>query len=124
MTALGAVRLDREYSWRRGGGGVYRADRALGVEGFLTRQATRLLVLAGVEHSFARAQQVVKEFCGWQVDDEGVRQATHPPARHAAATRVDRGDAQRFAVAKGVVEVLIDAGKVNTRDGWRDVKVG
>jgi hypothetical protein len=124
MTALGPVRLNRPYTWHRDEGGTFRADHVLGVEGFLTRQATRLLVLAGVEHSFARAQQVVKEFCGWQVDDEVIRQATHAQARRAAATRVDRGDAQRFAVAKGVVEVLIDAGKVNTRDGWRDVKVG
>ena len=124
MTALGPVRLDREYSWRRGDGGDFRADHALGIEGFLTRQATRLLALAGVEHSFARAQRVIQEFCGWQVDDEVIRQATHAQARRAAAERVGRGDAQRFAGAKGAVEVLIDAGKVNTRDGWRDVKVG
>ncbi len=124
MTALGPVRLDREYSWRRGEGGTFRADHALGIEGFLTQQATRLLVLAGVEHSFSRAQQVVKEFCGWQVDDEVIRQATHAQARRAATARPDRGDTRRFANANGVVEVLIDAGKVNTRDGWRDVKIG
>ncbi|AMV28008.1 hypothetical protein VT84_26625 [Gemmata sp. SH-PL17] len=123
-TALGPVQLDREYSWCRGHGGTFRADHALGIEGFLTRQATRLLVLAGVEHAFARAQQVVAEFCGWQVDDEVIRQATHAQAKRAAAARPGRGDAGRFATAKGAVEVLIDAGKVNTRDGWRDVKVG
>jgi hypothetical protein len=124
MTALGLIRLDRQYTWRREDGGTFPADRALGVDGFLTRQATRLLVLAGVEHSFARAQQVVQEFCGWQVDDELIRQATHEEARRAAATRPSRGDGRRFADAAGVVEVLIDAGKVNTRDGWRDVKIG
>jgi hypothetical protein len=124
MTALGPIRLTRQYTWRRDGGGTFRADHALGVEGFLTPQATRLLTLAGVEHSFARAQQVVKEFCGWQVDDEVIRQATHAQAARAAATRSNRGDAQRFANAPGEVEVLIDAGKVNTRGGWRDVKVG
>lgn len=124
MTALGPVRLNRQYTWHRDAGGTFRADHVLGIEGFLTRQATRLLVLAGVEHSFARAQRVVKEFCGWQVDDEVIRQATHAQAKRAAAARADRGDTPRFAVAKGVAEVLIDAGKVNTRDGWRDVKIG
>lgn len=124
MTALGLVRLNRQYTWHRDDGGTFPADHALGIDGFLTRQATRLLVLAGVEHSFARAQQVVHEFWGWQVDDEVIRQATHEEARRAAATRSSRGDAQRFAGVKGVVEVLIDAGKVNTRDGWRDVKIG
>jgi hypothetical protein len=124
MTALGLVRLDRQYTWCRDEGGVFPADRTPGIDGFLTRQATRLLVLAGVEHSFTRAQQVVQEFCGWQVDDEVIRQVTHARARHAAATRPGRGDGPRFASAGGAVEVLIDAGKVNTRDGWRDVKVG
>jgi hypothetical protein len=112
------------YSWCRDDGGTFRADRVLGIEGFLTRQATRLVTLAGVEHSFARAQQLVQEFCGWQVDDEVIRRATHAQAKRAAAERADRGDAARFARASGVVEVLIDAGKVNTLDGWRDVKLG
>ncbi len=80
MTALGPIRLTRQYAWRRDDEGVFRADQALGIEGFLTRQATRLLVLAGVEHSFARAQQVVEEFCGWRVDDEVIRRATHAQA--------------------------------------------
>lgn len=124
MTALGSVRLTRQYTWRRDEGGRFPADDALGIDGFLSRQATRLLTLAGVEHSFDRAQQVVQEFCGWSVDDEVIRQVTHTQAKRAAATRLHRGDAERFAMASGVVEVLIDAGKVNTRDGWRDVKIG
>jgi hypothetical protein len=124
MTALGPIRLERQYTWRRSDGGTFRADGVRGVKGFLTRQATRLVTLAGVEHSFARAQQLVQEFCGWQVDDEVIRRATHAQAGRAAATRADRGDAARFAASSGDVEVLIDAGKVNTTDGWRDVKVG
>jgi hypothetical protein len=101
----------------------YPADAVLGIDGFLTRQATRLVTLAGVEHSFARAQQVLQEFCGWQVDDEVVRRTTHAEAKRAAA-RPDRSDSEAFAKASGGVEVLVDAGKVNTLDGWRDVKIG
>ena len=96
----------------------------MGIEGFLTRQATRLVTLAGIEQSFTRAQQLLQEFCGWQVDDEVIRKTTHAQAKRAAAERPHRGDARRFARELGEVEVLIDAGKVNTRDGWRDVKVG
>lgn len=124
MTALGAIRIDRQYRWSGGGGGTFAADATLGIDGFLTRRATRLVSLAGVEHSFARAQQVLQEFCGWQVDDELIRRTTHTQATRAAATRADRGDAERFVRATGPIEVLIDAGKVNTLDGWRDVKVG
>jgi hypothetical protein len=96
----------------------------LGLDGFLTRQAARLVVLAGVEHPLARAQQVLRAFCGWDVGAELIRRTTHAHARRAGAGRARRGDAVRFAAAPGAVELLIDAGKVNTLDGWRDVKVG
>ena len=120
-TALGPVTLSRQYSWHARDGGTYRADAVLGFDGFLTRQARRLVTLAGIEHSFARAQQVLGELCGWQVDDEVIRRTTHAQARRAARERPTRDDAAAFAAATGEVEVLMDAGKVNTRDGWRDV---
>ena len=123
-TALGPVLVSREYSWRAGDGGTFRADAVLGFEGFLTRQAQRLVTLVGVEHSFARAQQVLGELCGWQVDDEVIRQTTHAQARRATRERPTRSDATTFAAASGEGEVLMDAGKVNTLDGWRDVKIG
>lgn len=83
-----------------------------------------MVTLAGVEHSFARAQQVLHEMCGWHVDDEVIRQTTHAEARRAAHERPTRTDAIAFANASGDVEALMDAGKVNTREGWRDVKIG
>jgi len=122
-TALGPVSVSREYSWHPVAGGVFRADAALGLDGFLTRQARRLVTLAGAEHSFARAQQVLAELCGWQVDDEVIRRTTHAEARRAAGRRPRRADVAAFAEAPGAVEVLMDAGKVNTLDGWRDVKL-
>lgn len=82
------------------------------------------MALVGVEHSFARGQQLLAELCGWQVDDEVIRRTTHAEARRATHERATRGDATAFDRAKGEVEVLVDAGKVNTRDGWRDVKIG
>jgi len=123
-TALGAITVARNYTWARDGGGAFRADAVLGLDGFLTRQAARLVVLAGVEHPFARAQQVLRAFCGWDVGAELIRRTTHAHARRAGAGRARRGDAVRFAAAPGAVELLIDAGKANTLDGWRDVKVG
>lgn len=124
MTAVGPVCVSRDYVWSATEGGAFRADEMLGLDGFLTRQATRLATLAGVEHSFARAQQVLKEMCGWQIDDEVIRQTTHAQAKRAAQERPGRGDAESFATASGAIEVLVDAGKVNTLAGWRDVKIG
>jgi hypothetical protein len=93
------------------------------VDGYLTAAATRLAVLAGVRQSFAKAEQLLAELCGWDLDDDVIRKATHAAAARAAATRPERGDAARFAEAAGVVELPIDAGKVNTTEGWRDVKM-
>jgi hypothetical protein len=123
-TAVGPVLLTREYTWHPHDGGTFPADAALGVDGFLTRQARRLVTLVGVAHSFARGQQLLAELCGWQVDDEVIRRTTHAEARRAAERRPTRPDAAPFAAASGAAEVLIDAGKVNTLTGWRDVKVG
>jgi hypothetical protein len=123
-TALGPVGVTRHYVWHPAAGGRFPADEVLGVDGFLTRQARRLVALVGVEHSFARGQQVLAERCGWQVGDEVIRRTTHAEARRAADERPARGDAPTFAAAAGGVEVRMGAGKVNTLDGWRDVKVG
>ena len=79
--------------------------------------------LAGVRDSFARAEAVLAELAGWELDDETIRRLCHAEAGRAAAGRDERATAQAFAAAAGDAEVQIDAGKVNTQDGWRDVKV-
>jgi hypothetical protein len=95
----------------------------LGVDGYLTAAARRMAVLAGARQPFAKAQQLLAELSGWDLDDDTIRRATHAAAAAAAAARDERGAAARFAAAAGVIEVPIDAGKVNTTGGWRDVKV-
>jgi hypothetical protein len=104
-------------------GGAYPADATLGVAGYLTAAATCMAVLAGTRQSFAHAEQLLRELSGWTLDDDTIRQATHTAAARATATRDQRAAAERFAAAAGVIEVPIDAGKVNTTVGWRDVKV-
>ena len=89
----------------------------------MTAAAERLAVFAGVRDSFARAQSALHELCGWDLDDDGIRTLTHAAAARATATRPDRDDVDRFDRAPGHVEVPIDAGKVNTDTGWRDVKL-
>ena len=122
-TALGPVSVNREYYWNEDGG-VFRADAVLGIDGPRTRQAIRLIALAAVDNSFARSQFVLREFCGWTIDDETIRRTTHAEAKRASVERPTRADATRFAAAPGAIEILIDAGKVNTLEGWRDVKIG
>ena len=82
-----------------------------------------MATLAGVRDSFARAEAMLSELCGWRLDDDAIRRTTHASARRATSTRDTRTDDERFAQASGAVEVAIDAGKVNTDTGWRDVKM-
>ena len=122
ITAFGPIRFARRYTSGPDGGG-YPADAALGIDGFLSRQASRMTSLLGVSHPFDRAQRLLEQLCGWSVDAETIRRSTHASARRAAAERPTRADAARFAAAPGAIELLIDAGKVNTAGGYRDVKL-
>ena len=120
MTALGGMKLTRAYE-SLSGEGCFPADDDLGVDGYLTTQAKRLASLAGVMQSFAKAQMLLRDLCGWTLDEETIRLLTHAVAKSASSSRTSREDATRFGAASGEIEVAIDAGKVNTRGGWRDV---
>lgn len=124
MTAVGPVHVRRTYFQcglcKQAEFGV---DRVLGIEGYLTQGAMRMATLAGVQQSFARAEQLLDELAGWQLDDETIRRVCHQTANKAHAAREERATAACFAKAPGDCEVHIDAGKVNTFEGWRDVKV-
>lgn len=123
MTAVGRIRLRRQYAVTADEG-RFPADAILGIEGYVTAAAQRMAVLAGTRDSFARAEVMLRELAGWELDDEGIRQLTHAAAKRLRASRPQRTDSERFAKAAGVVEVQIDAGKVNTTTGWRDIKLG
>jgi hypothetical protein len=90
----------------------------------VTRAACRMACLLGVQQSFGRAEIALAEVAGWDLDDNTIRQLCHATAAQATARRDERATAEAFAEAPGDLELHLDAGKVNTRDGWRDVKVG
>lgn len=125
MTALGAVVLWRAYfSCRACHLGGYFADRILGLEGFLTRQATRLICLLGGQNSFATAERLLTECCGWKVSDERIRRACQAEAAPIAAFRADSPAIAAAFTTAGDIEFQTDAAKVNTTGGWRDLKIG
>jgi hypothetical protein len=105
------------------GQGEFGADRLLGIDGYVTDAARRMACLLGVQQSFARAELALAEVAGWELDDNTLRRLCHATARQASATRAERATAEAFAQAQGDLELQIDAGKVNTEGGWRDVKV-
>lgn len=100
-------------------------DERVGLDDYLSPQARRLCCLAGGSWSFDRAEAHLHEFCGLRVSDELIRQATEQIAVRMgefAATAPE--PVAEFTAAKGEAEFETDAVKVNTVDGWRDVKIG
>lgn len=126
MTALGEAAVLRTYfACSICGQGGPHVDRRIGLDGFLSRQATRLACLVGGQRSFADAARLLAACCGWTLSDETIRHACLAEAPRIAAfeaTAPDLGAA--FAAAVGDVEFQLDAAKVNTTDGWRDMKIG
>lgn len=79
---------------------------------------------AGVSDSFRQAEALLLDLAGWKIDAETIRRYCHEDAAAARARRAERQTLpERFAAAVGDRELHLDAGKVNTPEGWRDVKV-
>lgn len=115
--------MDRRYfNCPRCQQGDFGGDRLLGITGYLTTGARRMACLAGIRQSFAQAEQLLTELARWELDDETIRRLCHAEAARARAHREERTTAAAFRAAPGDAEVQIDAGKVNTSEGWRDVK--
>lgn len=125
MTALGAISLTRSHGYcQHCGQPQFAADRLLGLGGWLTARARAMADKAGIHDPFRQAESLLGDLAGWSIDAETIRRYCH---QDAAAARRQRADRQalpkQFAKAAGDREVHIDAGKVNTEDGWRDIKV-
>jgi hypothetical protein len=102
----------------------FPADAMLGLGGSVTRRALRQICHVGVCDSFARGERTLRELCGWSVDAETIRRLCHAEAAKCRENEaVQREVAKDFQNAQGHWELQIDAGKVNTDTGWRDVKV-
>jgi hypothetical protein len=99
-------------------------DERLGVGGFVSARAQRLLCLAGASWSFDRASANLKEFCGLSACDNTIRAVCH---EHGGTTRDWQRDDPRataaFRAADGDVEFQTDGTMVNTVGGWREMRL-
>jgi hypothetical protein len=102
----------------------YPLDERLGVGGFVSPAAQRLLCLAGAGWSFDRAGVNLKEFCGLSVCDNTIRAVCH---EHGGAMRDWQRDdptaSAAFRSADGDVEFQTDGTMVNTTSGWREMRL-
>ena len=84
-----------------------------------------LAVRAGADSSFQKAAETLLFYCGLKVGRMTVRKLCYAEAPKMAEWMQRSPEVTtEFIKAPGNVEITIDATKVNTMGGWRDVKVG
>jgi hypothetical protein len=125
VTSAGSVRLSRQsFRCPACGDPAYPLDGRLGLDGFLSPQATRLACLAAASWSFGVAADRLAELAGAQMDDETLRRHALAAARELGRRRqACEPAAARFAAAAGEPEFLADGVLAPTRGGWREVKL-
>jgi hypothetical protein len=102
----------------------YPLDDRLGIDGFVSPAAQRLVCLAGASWSFDRASVNLQEFCGLSVCDNTIRATcdTHGSAMREWQRNDPRASAA-FRVAGGDVEFQTDGTMVTTTGGWRELRL-
>jgi len=105
-----------------GPGGAH-VDRLLGLDDFLTRQATRMVCLTGGRVAFA-ASKTLASCRGWTVGDETIRSASESQSGRIAEFDAAPAAGVAYAVATGELEFQPGGTTVNTTGGWRDMKIG
>jgi hypothetical protein len=122
---VGEVRVERACGYcrscRRTVTGV---DRWSGLErDSLTPRGRRLVVLAGTDHSFDQASDRLWEYCGIRISDQTVRRACDKAGEAAQAyLEAEPAAVEQVEAAKGECELTMDGAKVNTTDGWREIR--
>jgi hypothetical protein len=103
----------------------YPLDDRLGVTGFVSPHAKKLLSLAGASWSFAAAAAHLAEFCGLRTCDQTIRAVCFEEAGLVADwLHTDPAAGADFAAAGGDVEFQTDGTMVNTWEGWREMRLG
>lgn len=125
ISSIGDVTADRRYHYcKHCQQGVTPLDAWAGFQAdHLTPYGRRLIVLAGSDHSFDRARDRLWRMCRVRVSDQTVRRACESSGEQAQAYLDRSSDAMsKVRKAEGQVEVLIDGAKVNTTEGWREIR--
>ena len=105
--------------------GGYPLDGRLGIDGSASRQARRLMCLAGASWSFDRASQHLKELSGLRVSDNTIRHACQVEATAMSQWQRESPTVrQTYRQAAGDAEFCTDGTTVNTWEGWREMRVG
>ena len=88
LSAGGAIRLSRQYRWKKGVGAACPADAALGIEhSDVSPGARELCALMGIGGDFDQAGRDLKRVGGLSLSKERVRQVTEAEGKNVRAVR-------------------------------------
>jgi hypothetical protein len=121
----GAVRVQRRcYRCRVCGAARTPWDEWAGLgKGHLSVGARRLACLAASAWSFDEASRSLSELCGIEVSDETVRRVSGAEGANARRWLDSPRASEPVGHAAGQDEWLADGTMVNTRAGWREMRV-
>ena len=90
----------------------------------LTPEARRLVVLAGESWSFDRAQSHLRELCHLHVSDDTIERVCQEEGISVQKWMKEAPQpVEAFTQAPGLVEFSTDGVKINTVDGWREMRI-
>jgi hypothetical protein len=120
------VHLQRRYfRCPVGCGGSFPLDERLGLNGYVSRCAQRLLSLAAASWSYDLAAKRLQDFCGLRVSDTTIRAIAQEHGEHMRRWQQREPAAcAAFRQADGEAEFATDGTSANTTQGWREMRVG
>jgi hypothetical protein len=126
LTVTGVVQLKRRYlRCPAGCGGRFPLDERLGINGYVSGRAQRLLTLAAASWSYDQSAELLQEFCGLQVSDTTIRSTAQEHGEQMRRWQQQHPAAcTAFAQARGEAEFATDGTSVNTTKGWREMRLG
>lgn len=126
LTSIGHVTIERRYlACGTCKGKAIPWDDWAGVENrHMSQEARRMLSLAGNSWSFDTAAGRLKELCHIEVSDDTIERVCQEEGERARHwLRESDRPAQAFARAGGQAEFYSDGVKINTVDGWREMRL-
>jgi len=125
ISCVGDVSITRRYGYcRHCRQPVVALDDWAGLQrDSLTPRGRRLAIYAGTGHSFDEASEQLQEMCGIRVSDQTIRRACEQCGQQAKAY-LEQADQPYEAVrdGEGERELSVDGAKVNTIEGWREIR--
>jgi hypothetical protein len=126
LTTIGPICFPRRrYHCQPCSGSSIPLDDWAGVgERSITPGARRMLTLAGTSWSFDRASEHLKEFCHLVVSDDTIERVCQEEGERAGRWMSESDEpVAAFQKAPGHAEFSTDGVKVNTVDGWREMRL-